>query len=163
MKFDASVAVDVFPQGVCLGTRELRCSSISKQEPTGEASRMYERASLLVSFPVPDANPNPLRGTVDTESDVSILTFPAFNRVALQTGMALQPRQLALYAANRKTMKTFVITERVRFHQGGYELETNFVVVVDAHGLEDFLLGGSFLRTYTCGSGLHENSSASPG
>ena len=31
MKFDASVVVDVFPQGVCLGPHELRCYSISKQ------------------------------------------------------------------------------------------------------------------------------------
>ena len=48
MKFDASVVVDVFPQGVCLGPHELRCYSISKQEPTGEA-RIDERASLVVS------------------------------------------------------------------------------------------------------------------
>ena len=49
MKFDASVVVDVFPQGVCLGPHELRCYSISKQEPTGEA-RIDERASLVVSL-----------------------------------------------------------------------------------------------------------------
>ena len=90
MKFDASVVVDVFPQGVCLGQHELRCYSISKQEPTGEA-RIDERASLVVSFAVPDANPIPLRGMVDTGSDVSIMSFSAFNRVALRTGVALQP------------------------------------------------------------------------
>ena len=67
MKFDASVVVDVFPQGVCLGPHELRCYSISKQEPTGEA-HIDERASLVVSFAVPDANPIPLRGMVDTGS-----------------------------------------------------------------------------------------------
>ena len=43
MKFDASVVVDVFPQGVSLGPNELRCYSISRQEPTGEA-RIDERA-----------------------------------------------------------------------------------------------------------------------
>ena len=147
MKFDASVVVDVFPQGVCLGPHELRCYSISKQEPTGEA-RIDERASLVVSFAVPDANPIPLRGMVDTGSGVSIMSFSAFNRVALRTGVALQPYRIDSYAANGKTMKTFGIAERVRFQHGGYELETNFVVVDDAHGLEDFLLGRNFLRAY---------------
>ena len=147
MKFDASVVVDVFPQGVCLGPHELRCYSISKQEPTSEA-RIDERASPIVSFAVPDANPIPQRGMVDTGSGVSIMTFSAFNRVALQTGVALQPHRMHLYAANGKTMKTFGIAERLRFQLGGYELETNFVVVDDAHGLEDFLLGRNFLRAY---------------
>ena len=147
VKFDASVVVDVFPQGVCLGPHELRCYSISKQEPTGEA-RIDERASLVVSVAVPDANPIPLRGMVDTGSGVSIMSFSAFNRVALRTGVALQPYRIDLFAANGKTMKTFGIAERVRFQLGGYELETNFVVVDDAHGLEDFLLGRNFLRAY---------------
>ena len=81
MKFDASVVVDVFPQGVCLGPHDLRCYSISKQESTGEA-RIDGRASLVVSFAVPDANPIPLRGMVDTGSGVLIMNFSAFNRVA---------------------------------------------------------------------------------
>ena len=118
MKFDASVVVDVFPQGVCLGPHELRCYSISKQEPTGEAL-IDERASLVVSFAVPDANPIPLRGMVNTGSGVSIMTFSAFHRVALQTGVALQPHRMDLYAANGKTMKTFGIAERLRFQLGG--------------------------------------------
>ena len=147
MKFDASVVVYVFPQGVCLGAHELRCYSISKQEPTGEAL-IDDRASLVVSFAVPDANLIPLRGMVDTGSGVSIMSFSAFNRVALQTGVALQPDQLNLYAANGKTIEAFGMPERVRFQLGGYELETNFVVVVDAHGLENFLLGRNFLRAY---------------
>ena len=37
----------------------------------------------------------------------------------------------------------------MRFQHGGYELETNFVVVDDAPGLEDFLLGRNFLGAYT--------------
>ena len=130
MKFDAGVVVDVFPQRVCLGPHELRCYSISKQEPTGEA-RFDERASLVVSFAVPNANPIPLRGMVDTGSGVSIVSFSAFNLVALQTGVALQPHRIDLYAANGNTIKTFGIAERVRFQLGGYELETNFVVVDD--------------------------------
>ena len=60
MKFDASVVVDVFPQGVCLGPHEIRCYSISKQKPTDEA-RIDDRASLVASFAVPDANTIPLR------------------------------------------------------------------------------------------------------
>ena len=147
MKFDASVVVDVFPQGVCLGPHELRCYSISKPEPTGEA-RIDERASLVVSFAAPDANPNLPRGMVDTGSGVSIITFSAFNRVALRTGVALQPYQIDLYAANGKMIKTFGIAERLRFQLGGYELETNFVVVDHAHGLEDFLLGRNFPRAF---------------
>ena len=113
MKFDASLVVDVFPQGVCLGPHELRCYSISKRDPTGEA-RIDERALLVVSFAVPDANPIPLRGMVDTGSGVSIMTFSAFNRVALQTGVALQPYRLDLFAVNGKTIKTIEIAERVR-------------------------------------------------
>ena len=145
MKFDANVVVDVFPQGVCLGPHELRCYSISKQEPTGEA-RIDERASLVVSFAVPNAKPIPLRGMVDTGSGVSIMSFSAFNRVALGTGVALQPYRIDLYAADGKTIKTFEKAERVRFQLGRYELETNFVVVDD--GLEDFLLGRNFLRAW---------------
>ena len=76
MTFDASVVVDVFPQEVSLGPHELRCYSMRKQEPTGEA-RIDERASLVVSFAVPNANPIPLRRMVDTGSGVSIMAFSA--------------------------------------------------------------------------------------
>ena len=145
MKFDASVVVDVFLQGVCRGPHELRCFTISKQEPTGEA-RIEERSSLVVSFAVPDANPFPLRGMVNTGSGVSVMTFSAFNCVALQTSVALQPHRIDLYAANGKTIKTFGIADHLRFQLSGYQLETNFVVVHDAHGLKDFLLGTKFQR-----------------
>ena len=114
MKFDASVVVEVLFQGVCLGPHELRCYSISKQEPTDEA-RIDERTSLVVSFAVTDVNPISLRGMVDTGSGVSIMSFSAFNRVALQTSVALQPYRIGLNAANWKTIKTFGIAERVRF------------------------------------------------
>ena len=146
-KFDASVVVDVFPQGVCLEPHELRCYEFSKQEPTGEAS-IDERASLVVSVAVPDANPIPLRGMVVTGSGVSIITFSAFNRVSLHTNVALQPHRIDLYVANGRTMKTFGIADRVRFQLGRYELKTKFVVVDDALGLEHFLLGRNFLRAY---------------
>ena len=89
-----------------------------------------------------------MRGLVGTSSGVSILNFPAFNRIAAQTGTVLQPYQIDLYAANGKTIKTFGLAEQIRFQLGGYELETNFVVVDDAMGVDDFLLGRNFLRTY---------------
>ena len=47
---------------------------------------------------------------------------------------------------NVETAATMV--ERVRFQLGGYELQTNFVVLDDAMGIEDFLLCRNFLRTY---------------
>ena len=147
VKFEACVVVDVFPPGLCLGPQELKCYNINHQEPTGEA-RIDERASLVVSFVVPHSAPIPLRGLVDTGSSVSILTFSAFNRVAARTGTVLKPYQVDLYAANGKTIKTFGLAEQVRFQLGGYELETNFVVVDDAMGVEDFLLGRNFLRSY---------------
>ena len=97
---------------------------------------------------MPHAAPIPLRGLVDTGSDVSISTFSAFNRVAARTGTVLKPYQIDLYAANGKTIKTFGLAEQIRFQLGGYELETNFVVVDDAMGVEGFLLGRNFLRSY---------------
>ena len=147
VKFEACVVVDVFPPGICLGPQELKCYNINHQEPTGEA-RIDERASLVVSFVVPHAAPIPLRGLVDTGSGVSILTFSAFNRVAARTGTVLKPYQVDLYAANGKTIKTYGLAEHIHFQLGGYELETNFVVVDDAMGVEDFLLGRNFLRSY---------------
>ena len=147
VKFEASVVVDVFPPGLCLGPQELKCYNINHQEPTGEA-RIDERASLVVSFVVPHAAPIPLRGLVDTGSGVSILTFSAFNRVAAQTGTVLKPYQVDLYAANGKTIKTYGLAEPIHFQLGGYELETNFVVVDDAMGVEVILLVRNFLRSY---------------
>ena len=145
--FEACVVVDVFPPGICLGAQELKCYNIIHQEPTDKV-RIDERASFVVSFVVPQAAPIPLRGLVDTGSGVSIVTFPAFNRIAAQTGTVLKPYQNDLYAANGKTIKTFGLAEQIRFQLGGYQLETNFVVVDDAMGVEDFLLRRNFLRAY---------------
>ena len=125
------------PPGICLGPQELKCYNINRQEPTGEA-RIDERASLVVSLIVPQAAPIPLRGLIDTGSGVSILTFSAFSRVAVQTGAVLKPYQIDLYDANGKTIKTFGMVERVRFQLGRYELETNIVVVDDAMGVGGF-------------------------
>ena len=147
VKFEACVVVDVFLPGICSGPQELKCYNINHKEPTGEA-RIDERASLVVSFVVPQAAPIPLRGLIDTGSGMSILTFSAFNRVAAQTGTVLKPCRIDLYAANGKIIKTFGLAEQIRFQLGGYELETNFVVVDDAMGVEDFLLGRYFLLAY---------------
>ena len=147
VKFEACVVVDVFPPGICLGPQELKCYNINHQEPTGEA-RIDERASLVVSFVVPHAAPIRLRGLVDTGSGVSILTFSAFNRAAARTGTVLKPYPIDLYAANGKTIKTYGLAGQIRFQLGGYELETNFVVVDNAMGVKDFLLGWNFLRSY---------------
>ena len=147
VKFEAWVVVDVFPPGICLGPRELKCYNISRQESTGEA-RIDECASLVVSFVVPHAAPIPFRSLVDTGSGVSILTFSVFNRVAVQTGAMLKPYQIDLYAAKGKTIRTFGMVEQKRFQLRGYELETNFVAVDDSMGVKDFMLGRNFLRAY---------------
>ena len=48
----------------------------------------------------------------------------------------------------KKTIKTFALAEKVKIQLNGYELETNFVLVDDAMGVEDFQLGRNFLRAY---------------
>ena len=68
--------------------------------------------------------------------------------MAARTGTVLKPYQIDLYAANGKTIKTFGLVEQIRFQLGRYQLGTNFVVVDDAMGVEDFLLGRNFLRSY---------------
>ena len=102
----------------------------------------------MVSFVVPDAAPVPLRGLIHNGSGVSILTFSAYNRLAVYTGTILRPYGNDLYDANGNTFKTFGLAENIKFKLGGYKLETNFVVVDDATGVEDFLLGWNFLRAY---------------
>ena len=114
---------------------------------TGEA-HIDDRASLVVSFVKPEAAPIPWRGLVDTGSVVSFLTFSAFKRIAVHTGAALRPYRIDLCAAKGKTIRTFGMVERVRFQLGGYELQTNFVVVDDLMGVEDFLMSRKFFRTY---------------
>ena len=147
MRFGATIITDAFPPGICLGQQGLRCYNIDAQEPSGEA-RIDERASLVVSFVVPDDAPAPLRGLIDTGSGVSILTFSAYNRIAVRTGTLLRPYGIDVYAANGKTIKTFGLAKKIKFQLAGYELEINFVVVDDAMGVEDFLLGRNFLRAY---------------
>ena len=144
VKFEACVVKYVFPLESAWVHKSSNATTWN-QKPTDEA-RIDERASLVASFVVPYAAPIPLRGLVDTGSGMSILTFSAFNRVAVQTGAMLKPYQIDLYAANGETIRTMGMEECVRFQLGGYELKTNFVVVVDSKGVEDFLLGRNVLR-----------------
>ena len=74
--------------------------------------------------------------------------FLSLQPCSLEDRCSATTYRIDLYAANGKTIKTLGIAERVRFQLGGYELETNFVVVDDAHALEDFLLGRNILRVY---------------
>ena len=117
VRFDATVITDVFPPGICLGSQELRCYNIDTQEPFDEA-RIDECASLVVSFVIPDTAPVPLHGLVDTGSGVSILTFSAYNRIAVHTGKTLRPYGIDLYDANGKTIETFDLAEKVKFQLG---------------------------------------------
>ena len=106
MRFDATVITDVIPLGICLGAQELPWYNIPRQDTTSEA-RIDERASLVVSFTIPETAPMPLKGLIDTGSGVSILTLSVYNKLAAQTGAVLEPYCIDLYAANGKMMKTF--------------------------------------------------------
>ena len=95
-----------------------RISPWSLSGPT-KARMLQQRASIVVSFVVPQAATIPLRGLVDTGLGVSILTFLALDRVAVQIGAMLKPYQIDLYAAYGKTIQSFGIAERVGFQEGG--------------------------------------------
>ena len=88
--FGATIITDAFSPGIRLGQHELRCCNIDQQKPTGEA-RIDDRASLVVSFTIPDAAPIPLRGLIDTGSGFPILSFLAYNKLAVHTGTPLRP------------------------------------------------------------------------
>ena len=148
MKFDAIVVLEGhFPQGLHLGRQELRCYNIGVQDAQGEA-QIDERASLVVAFGTTLQKPIPLFGMIDTGSGVSILSLSAYKKIAPQHELNLSPYDLELFAANGKTITTVGITEDVSFQLGGHTLKTNFVVIADHIGSEDFLLGRNFLRTY---------------
>ena len=148
MKFDAIVVLEGhFPQGLYLGTQELRCYNIGVQDAQGEA-QIDERASLVVAFGTTLQKPIPLFGMIDTGSGVSILSLSAYKKIAPQHELNLSPYDLELFAANGKTITAVGIAEDVSFQLGGHTLKTNFVVIADHIGSEDFLLGRNFLRTY---------------
>ena len=148
MKFDAIVVIEGhFPQGLYLGRQELRCYNIGVQHAQGEA-RIDERASLVVAFGRTLQEPIPLYGMIDTGSGVSILSLNAYQKIASAHALSLLPYDIQMYAANGKTINTIGIAENVSFQLGGHTLKTNFIVIANLLGTEDFLLGRNFLRTY---------------
>ena len=148
MKFDAIVVLEgYFPQGLYLGRQELRCYNIGIQDTQGE-DRIDERASLVVAFGNNLQEPIPLYGMIDTGSGVSILSLAAYQKIASAHSLSLLPYDIQLYAANGKTITTVGIAENMNFQLAGHTLKTNFIVIADLLGAEDFLLGRNFLRTY---------------
>ena len=85
---------------------------------------------------------------IDTGSGVSILSLSAYQKIASAHALSLLPYDIQLFAANGKTINTIGIAENVNFQLGGHSLSTNFIVIADHLGAEDFLLGRNFLRTY---------------
>ena len=86
---------------------------------------------------------------IDTGSWVSILSLSAYQKIASAHASSLLPYDIQLYAANGKTVNTIGIAENVNFQLGGHTLKTNFIVIADHLGAEDFLLGRNFLHTYS--------------
>ena len=147
MKFDAIVVLEGhFPQGLYLGRQELSCYNIGVQDAQGEA-RIDERASLVVAFGTTLQEPIPLYGMIDTGSVVSILSLSAYQNIASAHALCLLPYDIQLFAANGKTINTIGIAENVNFQLGCHSLSTNFIVIADHLGAEDFLLSRNFLRT----------------
>ena len=148
MRFDAIVILEGhFPQGLYLGRQELRCYNIGVQDVHGEA-QIDERASLVVAFGTKLRSPIPLFGMIDTGSGVSILSLSAYKKIATQHELSLSPYDVELFAANGKSITTVGIAEDVIFQLGGYTLKTNFNVIADHIGSEDFLRGRNCLRTH---------------
>ena len=144
MKFDAEVVLEGhFPQRLYLGRQELRCYNVGLQNTQGEA-RIDERASLVHTL----QEPIPLYGMIDTGFGVSILSLSAYQKIASTHALSLLPYDIQLYAANGKTINTIGIAENVNFQLGGHTLETNFIVIADHLGAEDFLLGRTVLPSY---------------
>ena len=84
---------------------------------------------------------------IDTGSGVSILSLFAHQKIASAHTLSLLPYDIQLFAANGKTINTIGIAQNVNFQLGGHTLKTNFIVIADHLGAEDFLLGRNFLRT----------------
>ena len=148
MRFDAIVVLEGhFPQRLYLGRQELRYYNIGVQDAHGEA-QIDERASLVVAFGTLLQKPIPLLGMIYTGSGVSDLSLSAYKKIASQHELSLSPYDIELFAAKGKNITTVDIVEDVSFQLGGHTLKTNFVVIADHIGSEDFLLGRKFLRTY---------------
>ena len=140
LNFDAIVVLQSdFPEGLYLGRQELRCYNIGVQDPQGEA-RKYERTSLVLGFGTTFQEFIPLYGMIDTGSGVSIVPERS-SKITSSHALSLLSYDIWLYASNG-------IAEDIGFQLGGHTLKTNFILIADHLGAEDFLLGHNFLRTY---------------
>ena len=137
LKFDDIVALE----GLYIGMQDLRWYSIGLHD--AQEARLDESASLVVLFVHTLQEPMPLFGKIDTGSAVSILSLNAFHFPAFT-----EPVTIQRYAANRKSINTIAIAEDVSSHLAGPTLKTNFVVIADRIGSEDYLFGRNFLRTH---------------
>ena len=119
----------------------------------GEA-QINEKASLVVAFDTPLQKPIPLFGMIDTGYGVSIFSLSAYKKIASTHELSLSPYDVELYAANGKSITTVGIAEDVSLQLGGHTLKTNFVVIADHIGSEDFLPSRNILHTYNVLVGL---------
>ena len=148
MKFDAIVALERhFPQGLYVRRQELRCYNIRVQDYQVEA-RIDERALLVVAFGTTLEKLIPLFVMIDTGSGVSFLSLSAYQKTWSPHALSLMSYDFELYAAIGKSINTVGIAADKSFQRGGHTLKTNFVVIADSIGSEDFLLGRNFLRTF---------------
>ena len=136
MKFEACVVVNIFPPGIL---RSYHAStSVDRTIPVKPG------LTSVVSFELPDAAPTPLPDFVDTGSGMFVLTFSAFNSVAVHVeSLSHWPVR-----CQQQNLQNLCMAERVLFQLGGVVLETNFLLGNEPMGVEDFLVGGNFLRSY---------------
>ena len=78
----------------------------------------------------------------------------AYQKIASSHALIILPYGIQLYAANGKSINTIGIAADVSFQLGGHTLKSNFFVIADNLGAEDFLLGRNFLQTYNVLVGL---------
>ena len=76
------------------------------------------------------------------------MSLRAYQKIASSHGLNLLQYDIQLDAANGKGINTIGIAEDDSFQLGGHTLKTNFEVIADHLGAEDFLLDRNFLRTY---------------
>ena len=88
---------------------------------------------------------------IDTGSGVSIVSLSAYKKIASTHELSLLPYDVELYADNGKSIITVGIAD-VGLQLGGHTLKTNFVVIADHIGSEDFLHLGSQLLAYVQGA-----------
>ena len=81
-------------------------------------------------------------GIIDTGSCTSVLSLSAYQKIASSHALSLLPYDIQQPMEKASTASVLLKT------LGGHTLKTNFIVIADHLGAEDFLLGRNFLRTY---------------